>query len=90
MLKQQARPANGNQAKHRYAGLHDLPRECGNDVHSYDPLLERQKSCGICVPWVSPEWKILIAPPTVLHEDGAGCSGAGVCRNCEEAVMLRN
>ena len=29
LLKQQARPANGNQAKHRYAGL--LPcRECGN------------------------------------------------------------
>ena len=29
MLKQQARPANGNQAKHRYAGLLTC-RECGN------------------------------------------------------------
>ena len=29
LLKQQARPANGNQAKHRYAGLLTC-RECGN------------------------------------------------------------
>ena len=29
MLKQQARPANGNQAKHRYAGLLAC-QECGN------------------------------------------------------------
>ena len=29
MLKRQARPANGNQAKHRYAGLLTC-RECGN------------------------------------------------------------
>ena len=61
LLKQQARPANGNQAKHRYAGLLTC-QECGEYVHSYDPL-ERQKSCGICVPWVSPEWKILLLLP---------------------------
>ena len=29
LLKQQSRPANGNQAKHRYAGLLTC-RECGN------------------------------------------------------------
>ena len=60
LLKQQGRPANSNQAKHRYAGL---PRmwEC---VHSCDSLLERQEPCGICVPWVSSEWKnLLLLPP---------------------------
>ena len=61
LLKRQARPANGNQAKHRYAGLLTC-REC---VHSYDPLLERQESCGICMPWISSEWKNLLLLP--LH-----------------------
>ena len=44
-------------------GTADLPgmREC---VHSYDPLLERQEPCGICMPWVSSEWKnLLLLPP---------------------------
>ena len=40
-------------------GTADLPRmwEC---VHSYDPLLERQEPCGICVPWISSEWQELL------------------------------
>ena len=32
-------------------------------VHSCDPLLERQESRGICVPWIPPEWKILLFLP---------------------------
>ena len=62
----------------------DLPRmwEC---VHSYDPLLERQEPCGICVPWVSPEWKILLLLPP-YPRGGTGCRGAGVCSNCAGAV----
>jgi len=35
LLKQQARPANGNQAKHRYAGLLTC-QECGN---SFSPMI---------------------------------------------------
>ena len=40
-------------------------REC---VHSYDSLLERQESCGICVPWVSSEWKTYCASHRI-HEE---------------------
>lgn len=48
-------------------GAADLPRmwEC---VHSYDSLLERQEPCGICVPWVSPEWKTYCASHRI-HEE---------------------
>ena len=37
LLKRQARPANGNQAKHRYAGLLTC-RECGN---TFIPMIHR-------------------------------------------------
>lgn len=48
-------------------GTADLPgmREC---VHSYDPLLERQESCGICVPWIPPEWKTYCSSHRI-HEE---------------------
>ena len=32
-------------------------------VDTFDPLLERQESCGICVPWIPPEWKNLLCFP---------------------------
>ena len=63
LLKRQARPANGNQAKHRYAGLLTC-RECGNAFIPMIPLLERQEPCGICVPWISSEWKNLLLLPS--------------------------
>ena len=62
LLKRQARPANGNQAKHRYAGLLTC-RECGNAFIPMIPLLERQEPCGICVPWISSEWQELLQFP---------------------------
>lgn len=37
-------------------------------IHSYDPLLERQESCGICVPWISSEWKTYCASHRI-HEE---------------------
>lgn len=60
-----ARKRQSGQAPLR--GAADLPRmwEC---VHSYDSLLERQEPCGICVPWVSPEWKILLLSHRIREE----------------------
>lgn len=48
-------------------GAADLPGmwEC---VYSYDSLLEQQKSCGICMPWIPPEWKIYCASHRI-HEE---------------------
>ena len=48
-------------------GAADLPGmwEC---VHSYDSLLERQEPCGICVPWVSSEWKTYCSSHRI-HEE---------------------
>lgn len=43
-------------------GTADLPG-MWEYVHSYDSLLEWQESCGICVPWIPPEWKILLLLP---------------------------
>lgn len=48
-------------------GAANLPRmwEC---VHSCDSLLERQEPCGICVPWVSSEWKTYCSSHRI-HEE---------------------
>ena len=48
-------------------GAADLPGmwEC---VHSYDSLLEWQEPGGICVPRVSPEWKVLLLLPRIREE----------------------
>ena len=54
-------------------------------VQPHDPLLERQESRGICVPWIPPEWKILLFLPPYSW-GVAGWTGAGVCRNCARAV----
>ena len=43
-------------------GTADLPG-MWEYVHSYDPLLERQEPCGICMPWIPPEWKNLLRLP---------------------------
>ena len=32
-------------------------------VDTFDPLLERQPPCGICVPWIPPKWKSLLCLP---------------------------
>lgn len=60
-----ARKRQSGQAPLR--GTADLPG-MWEYIHSYDPLLERQEPCGICVPWVSPEWKTYCASHRI-HEE---------------------
>lgn len=48
-------------------GVTDLPG-MWEYVHSYDPLLERQEPCGICMPWIPPEWKTYCASHRI-HEE---------------------
>ncbi len=62
LLKQQGPPRKRQSGQAPLCGTADLPG-MWEYVHSYDSLLERQESCGICVPWIPPEWKNLLCFP---------------------------
>ena len=58
-MKEQARPANGNKAKHRYAGLLTC-QECGNPFVPMIRYWRGNQRGGICVPGLSPEREKLL------------------------------